>query len=133
MHRLGAFDDGEPGPELTRDVPGDRALVRRAGAEGMVLLRNVGGPDGAAVLPLRSDLRRVAVIGPNAARGQSEGGGSAHVHATHLSHPLDALVDRLGQRGVEVTHAVGCLTHKRLPALRAASVHALRGGSVQRR
>jgi beta-glucosidase len=119
MHRLGAFDDGEPGPELTRDVP-DRALVRRAGAEGMVLLRN-RDPAGDTVLPLRAgDLRRVAVIGPNAARGQTEGGGSAHVRATHISNPLDALSTRLGQLGVEVTHAVGCPTHKRLPTLPAA-------------
>jgi len=117
MHRLGAFDDRKPGPELTRDVPGDRALVRRAGAEGMVLLRNEPA-DGVALLPLNGgDLRRVAVIGPNAARGQTEGGGSAHVRATHISHPLDALSKRLGRLGVEVTHAVGCLTHKHLPAL----------------
>ena len=116
MRRLGAFDDGGPGPELTRDVPGDRALVRRAGAEGMVLLRNEQ-----AVLPLRAgNLRRVAVIGPNAARGQTEGGGSAHVRATHISHPLDALSSRLGQFGVDVTYSVGCLTHKRLPALAPA-------------
>lgn len=120
MKRLGAFHDGTPGPELTRDVPGDRALVRRAGAHGMVLLRNEP-VDGVAVLPLQGgDLRRVAVIGPNAARGQTEGGGSAHVRATHLSHPLDALSRRLGRLGVEVTHAVGCLTHKRLPALAPA-------------
>jgi beta-glucosidase len=120
MRRLGAFDDGEPGPELTNDLPGDRALVRRAGAQGMVLLRNeaIGA---APALPLRAgDLRRVAVIGPNAARGQTEGGGSAHVHATHVSNPLDALATRLGQHGVEVTHAVGCQTHKRLPALNPA-------------
>ena len=116
MRRLGAFDDGEPGPELTRDVPGDRALVRRAGAEGMVLLRNEQ-----AVLPLPvGDLRRVAVIGPNAARGQTEGGGSAHVRATHISNPLDALSTRLGQFGVDVLYTVGCATHKRLPALARA-------------
>ena len=120
MRRLGVFDDGEPGPELTNDLADDRALVRRAGAQGMVLLRNeaVGA---APALPLRAgDLRRVAVIGPNAARGQTEGGGSAHVHATHVSNPLDALATRLGQHGVEVTHAVGCQTHKRLPALNPA-------------
>ncbi|HEY0518983.1 MAG TPA: glycoside hydrolase family 3 C-terminal domain-containing protein, partial [Ilumatobacteraceae bacterium] len=120
MRRLGAFDDGAPGPEGTRDEPGDRALVRRAGAEGMVLLRNERRTGGAGVLPLGDDLRRVAVIGPNAARGQTEGGGSAHVHATHVSHPLDALSVRLGERGVEVTHAIGCSTHKRLPALSSA-------------
>lgn len=120
MHRLGAFDDGSPGPELTRDEPEDRELVRRAGAEGMVLLRNeLAGTS--RVLPLRpTELRRVAVIGPNAARGQTEGGGSAHVPATHLSHPLDALTSRLGARGVQITHAVGCATHKRLPALSPA-------------
>ncbi len=113
MHRLGAFDDRLPGPELTRDVPADRALVRRAGAEGMVLLRNQQ-----AVLPLSvGELRRVAVIGPNAARGQTEGGGSAHVRATHISNPLDALSTRLGKHGIEITHAIGSLTHKRLPAL----------------
>ena len=119
MVRLGAFDDGKPGPELTRDLPEERELVRRAGAEGMVLLRNE--PPGAAVLPLRvGDLRRVAVIGPNSARGQTEGGGSAHVHATHISNPLDALSARLGQAGVDVTYAVGCTTHKRLPTLSPA-------------
>ncbi|MEO7372268.1 MAG: glycoside hydrolase family 3 C-terminal domain-containing protein, partial [Ilumatobacteraceae bacterium] len=123
MLRLGAFDDGQPGPELTRDLPQERALVRRAGAQGMVLLRNerVGGASGEALLPLRvGDLRRVAVIGPNAARGQTEGGGSAHVRATHISHPLEALSTRLGRSGVEVMHAVGCPTHKRLPTLSPA-------------
>jgi beta-glucosidase len=116
MLRLGAFDDGGPGPELTRDVPEERLLVRRAGAEGMVLLRNE-----AQALPLHvGDLRRVAVIGPNAARGQTEGGGSAHVHATHISNPLEAITTRLGRSGVEISHAVGCPTHKRLPALSSA-------------
>ncbi len=120
MHRLGAFDDGEPGPELTRDVPEDRSLVRRAGAQGMVLLRNERAGD-VPVLPLRLDgVNRVAIIGPNAARGQTEGGGSAHVHATHLSNPLEALSVALGKHGIEVTHAVGCPTHKRLPALQPA-------------
>ena len=72
MLRLGAFDDGRPGPELTRDLPEDRALVRHAGAEGMVLLRNE--PADAPVLPLRvGDLRRVAVIGPNAAAARPRG------------------------------------------------------------
>ena len=40
MDRVGAFDDGAPGPEITRDAPDDVQLTRRAAAEGMVLLRN---------------------------------------------------------------------------------------------
>ena len=53
MKRLGVFEDGQPGPELTRDVPEDRALVRRAGAAGMVLLRNETVGD-SALLPLQT-------------------------------------------------------------------------------
>jgi len=122
MQRLGVFEDGQPGPESTRDVPEDRTLVRRAGAAGMVLLRNQTVGD-ATLLPLRTtDVKRVAVIGPNAARGGHEGGGSAHVRATHVSNPLDALSTRLAEHGIEVAHAVGCLTHKRLPALEAQLV-----------
>jgi beta-glucosidase len=120
MRRLGVWDDGAPGPEQTSDEPEDRALVRRAGAEGMVLLRN-SSAGGGAVLPLSvGTLKRVAVIGPNAARGQTEGGGSAHVHPTHVSNPLDALSTRLGQDGIEVSYAIGCTTHKRLPQLSPA-------------
>ena len=62
----------------------------------MVLLRNEPDASGTATLPLAADaLRRVAVIGPNAAIGQMMGGGSAHVTPTHAVHPLEAIVERL--------------------------------------
>jgi beta-glucosidase len=118
MQRTGALDSSGPGPELTVDLPEDRALVRRAGAAGMVLLRNEATVDGRPVLPLApGSLRRVAVIGPNAAVGQIMGGGSAHVTPTSVVHPLDALRQRLAEHGVEVVHAVGADIVKRLPEL----------------
>ena len=114
LRRVGAFDDGGPGDELaSAGSAADRAVVRRAGSAGMVLLRN---EDGALPLSL-GELRRVAVIGPNAAIGGLMGGGSAGVTPTHVSHPLAAIEARLGEAGVEVTHATGCATFKRLPAL----------------
>jgi len=120
MERVGALDEPEPGPELTRHDADDEALVRVAAGAGMVLLRNEPVADGAAALPLApSTLRRVAVIGPNAALGQIMGGGSAHVTPTRVSHPLDALRRRLGERGVTVDHAVGCNINRRLPELDA--------------
>lgn len=116
MQRVGAFDDGGPGPETTVDVPEDRALVRRAAAAGMVLLRNEPAPTGEVVLPLDvSGLRRVAVIGPNAAVGRPLGGGSAQVRPTHVSQPLAALRERLG--GVEIVDAPGCYINKHLAPL----------------
>lgn len=111
IDRLGAIADGGPGPETTRDLPDDRALIRSAGAAGMVLLRNESN-----ALPLDpTSVRRVAVIGPNAAKGRIMGGGSAMVNAVHEVHPLGSLRDRLGGAGAEVLDAVGCTIHRTLP------------------
>ena len=118
MDRVGVLSGDGPGPELTRDDADDKALIRAAGASGMVLLRNDAGANAAPVLPLTTDaLRRVAVIGPNAAIGQIMGGGSAHVTPTAVIHPLAAITERLSAHGVDVSHEVGCLINRRLPAL----------------
>jgi beta-glucosidase len=111
LDRIGAIADGGPGPERTRDEPGDRALIRTAGAAGMVLLRNEN-----AALPLgSSSIRSVAVIGPNAARGRIMGGGSAMVNPVHEVHPLAALSARFETLGVAVGYEPGCRIHRTLP------------------
>ena len=120
MDRLGAIADGGPGPQTTRDVLEDRSLIRSAGASGMVLLRNE-----ANALPLDStSVRRVAVIGPNAAKGRIMGGGSAMVNPVHEVHPLGSLRARLGGAGVEVLDAVGCTIHRTFPPPRRDLVSA---------
>lgn len=117
LDKVGAFADGGPGPETTRDNPEDRALVRRAGAAGMVLLKNEDH-----ALPIMSAPARpkVLIVGPNAAKGENRGGGSAHVNATHLVHPLPVLIERFTAMGVDVLHAAGCEINKRLPELDVA-------------
>ena len=107
-----------PGPEISRTDADDMATLRRASSSAMVLLRNesVGGTP---VLPL--DVRGVAsiaVLGPNASRGMVQGGGSAHVTPTRVSHPLDAITGRLGS-SVRVEHSAGCNINKKLPELDA--------------
>jgi beta-glucosidase len=105
--RSGRFGDPEPRPEEAVNRPEHRALARRAAAEGMVLVRNEG------LLPLTPErVRRLAVIGPNAARGQIQGGGSSAVFPHYQVMPLD------GFRAAgpwEVVHAPGCFNHKYLP------------------
>jgi beta-glucosidase len=64
--RLGLFDPPESVPYAripfeANDSAVNRELAARAARESMVLLKNERG-----VLPLRKDLKRVAVIGPNA-------------------------------------------------------------------
>jgi beta-glucosidase len=109
--QVGALDDDGPGEETTVDLPEHRLVARQAATESMVLLANDG------VLPLdRSELGTVAVIGPNAARAQIMGGGSASLRAHYLVTPLDALRDALGE-GVKVVHERGCDNRKTTPAL----------------
>jgi beta-glucosidase len=77
------------------------ALVRRAAADGFVLLANDG------VLPLAADkLRKVAVIGPNSDRPCTQGGGAAHITAPYAISPLDGLRAAL-PGNVEIVHEAG--------------------------
>ena len=64
--KLGMFDPPDSVrwtriPFAVVDQPAHAALARQAARESIVLLKNAGG-----VLPLRKDLRALAVIGPNA-------------------------------------------------------------------
>ena len=92
------------------DRAGERALAREVAEKSIVLLANDG------VLPLAASLRRVAVIGPNAADPMALYGNYSfqnHVAAHFPEHPiapaatvLDALRGRLGAG--RVAYAEGC-------------------------
>ncbi|KAH8900913.1 hypothetical protein GQ53DRAFT_835756 [Thozetella sp. PMI_491] len=74
-------------PELS-SVPDAKtsALLRRAAADGMVLLKNKNG-----ALPLAAGVKKIALIGRPAAEPSIFGGGSASLMPAHISTPLDAL------------------------------------------
>jgi beta-glucosidase len=116
MDRTDAVAEPHDRPEAELDEPMHRALVRRAAAEGFVLLRNEPLGDGGSgpdpLLPLDlSTIGRLAVIGPNSATAMIMGGGSAALVAQHETAPLDAIVDRLGDR-MEIVHEVGAVTER---------------------
>ncbi len=59
------------------------------------------------MLPLdRSRIRRVAIIGPNAAEARIQGGGSASVFPAYSVSPLQGLRAALGD-DIDVVHAIG--------------------------
>ncbi|GAA1307979.1 glycosyl hydrolase [Planotetraspora silvatica] len=98
---LGALAEGAPGETRPEEQAG-RTLLRRAVSAGTVLLRNEGG-----LLPLDAGrLRRVAVLGPNAAVARIQGGGSAGVYPASAISPLEGVRAALAGRA-EVTHAAG--------------------------
>ena len=113
FERVGAFSDPiEPPPDEAVDRPEDRALVRRAASESMVLLRNTG------VLPLdATKMRTIAMLGPNADRLNVNGGGSASLNPHHRSELLPAIRGRFTS-DVELAHVAGCDIDTSTPALR---------------
>ena len=119
--RTGALDDG-PGPETTVDEPAERALVRRAASEAMVLLEDRG------LLPLTAgDLGLVAVIGEAAATPAVQGGGSAHVTPIRPAGLVDVLRHRLAATGGEVVFEPGARVAGGLPRLDIGHVRTAAG------
>ena len=104
MARTGALTDLRPHEEHADDRPETRALIRRAGAAGTVLLKNAG------LLPLELAKGKIAVIGPNARVAQIMGGGSAQLNPHYRVSPWDGLAARLGESAL--TFAPGCTNHR---------------------
>jgi beta-glucosidase len=108
--RVGALDDPTIADEQAIDRPEHRALIRRAGAEGLVLLKNDG------LLPLDMTAGpRIAVIGPNARTAQIMGGGSAQLNAHYRVAPLDGLLAQAG--AAEIVCDDGCANTRQLPLM----------------
>ena len=107
----GRLDDPTESPEQSNDLEEDRLLIRTAGSEGMVLLKND------QVLPFKKEtMKKLAVIGPNALKGQYLGGGSASLNPHYVVHPLEGLKSAFGD-SAEINYAKGCHTYKFLPGI----------------
>ncbi len=116
LERTGAFDGMGGEPEKPLDRPEDRALIRKAGAAGTVLLRNDG------ILPLdTSSISSIAVIGPNAINAKVMGGGSANVRSYREISPLTAITERLGDSAT-ISFSQGCDIDRSIPPLGAPFV-----------
>lgn len=104
--RVAALDGAQP-PQP--EQPATAVELRRAATAGFVLARNDG-----PVLPLdATKLRKVAVLGPNAATARTLGGGSATVFPPYTVSPLEGLRSALGPH-IEITHSVGVRASTRL-------------------
>lgn len=76
--------------------------ARRIGEEGIVLLQNEGG-----LLPINPDkAKKIAVIGENAIKMMTVGGGSSSLKVQREISPLDGIRQRVGNQ-VEVVYARG--------------------------
>jgi beta-glucosidase len=118
--RVGALDGsapaGRPGGPWTEKRA--REVLRSTAASGFVLARNER-----SLLPLDlRSLRRVAVLGPNAAVPRTLGGGSATVFPDYCVSPLEGLRAALGA-DVALDYSPGVRSHTRIPLAQPALLH----------
>ncbi|MCR4825243.1 MAG: glycoside hydrolase family 3 C-terminal domain-containing protein [Bacteroidales bacterium] len=81
--------------------PECQEIARKVAERSIVLLKNEGG-----LLPLRKDIRRIAVIGQNAVLPTQSGGVGAGVKALYEITPLEGIRRRAGA-GIGVDYAPG--------------------------
>ncbi len=110
--RLGLFESPYVDPETAvkvTETPGDRALALRAAHESIVLLKNESN-----ILPLKKDLRSIAVIGPDA-DGKRLGGYSGY--GMKIVSVLEGVKAKVSPK-TTVYYAKGCeLGELALPAI----------------
>jgi beta-glucosidase len=107
----GKFDNKEPSPERAVVDPEHSELIREAGAQGIVLLKNEND-----TLPLQpSKVKKMAVLGL-AKQCLAHGGGSASVNAHYKISPYEALDIAFGG-DTELLYAEGAHMHRTLPVL----------------
>lgn len=112
----GAFSEPDMHEEVADDRAEHRVLIRRAGAEGTVLLKNNG------VLPLsKAEAGTIAVLGPNAADARIMGGGSAQINAHYAVSPLEGIKKALAGSNA-VFYAKG-VSNNRMVQLFRGPVH----------
>ena len=109
-----AIDSGVPfdGPENFVDTPEVRALLRKAAADSIVLLKN-----DKHLLPFKPEIKTIAVIGPNAKYATIAGGGSASLRPSYSVSPLEGVTAAAKKLGAEVEYCAGVNVHKALPII----------------
>ena len=78
------------------------AAARKIGGEGIVLLKNDGG-----LLPVPADVKKLLVVGENAIKMMTVGGGSSSLKVQREVLPLDGIRALAAGRGIDVAYERG--------------------------
>ncbi len=99
---MGLFENPYPNELVARENHNEQAiqLARKAAEESVVLLKNENN-----LLPLSNDIKKIAIVGPNAADPKL-GDYTVHEAVEHAVTIKQALTDRLGED--RVSYALGC-------------------------
>ena len=117
LRQTGKLTDRKNTPqEQAISRPEHEALIRAAGAEGIVLLKNER-----SILPLEPKKgQKIAILGPLAKYASAHGGGSASLNCHYKMSPYEAFHSRLKE--CELSYSKGTHIFRVLPDLEAGCV-----------
>lgn len=93
------------------DTPETRALLRKAAANAIVLLKNEK-----QLLPIK-EAKKIAVIGSNARVAVVSGGGSASMQTSYSITPLEGISNAAKEIGAEVDYSIGSAAYLYMPSI----------------
>ena len=100
-----AMKTGKPFGSL--NSPEHHEAARKIGAEGIVLLKNDAPAGGVNVLPVELDkVKKILVVGENAQKMMTVGGGSSSLKVQHEVSPLEGILAAVGDKA-EVVYERG--------------------------
>jgi beta-glucosidase len=109
IEKSGAFEKPKKPLGKPLQKPEHKELIRRAAAEGIVLLKNERD-----ILPLlKETANAIAVIGPNADATSIQGGGSSMTEPDYAVTSLEGIIDKCGP-SIEIAYEKGCRLGRRL-------------------
>ncbi|MFX1338897.1 MAG: beta-glucosidase [Promethearchaeota archaeon] len=98
MFLTGLFDDKSKIPSGSRNTAEHQEIARKIAEEGIILLKNKDN-----LLPLNFDnLKKIAIIGPNADKKMAMGGGSSQVLPPYEVTPLKGMQEKCNGK-IEIT------------------------------
>ena len=103
--RMGLFEHpfALEGEELKQEFyheEEDREITRRSAEESLILLKNDG------TLPLKKEIRKIALVGPHAANARSLFGGYTHISMVEAIHAVANSIAGIGEQGASSTREV---------------------------
>ena len=108
-----AIESGIPfgAEEQAINTPESRALLRKAAANAIVLLKNENN-----ILPIK-EAKKIAVIGSNARVAVTSGGGSASMQTSYSVTPLEGIKAAAEEIGAEVNYSIGSAAYLYMPSI----------------
>ncbi|KAL3468851.1 periplasmic beta-glucosidase precursor [Aspergillus californicus] len=119
LNKAGRFTDPRDDSEVCDDRPGKRALLRRAAASGIVMMKNVKGA--LPLNPAAENIRKLGIFGPNAAKVVAGGGGSSYIKAPYWTSVHNSVAAECRGTQTKIVGTPGARVNRYLPVCLVAT------------